>query len=202
MEKQLGNYLFNGNIRLYAVLDGASIPDLPARLYDLRPPHVCLYRGELEPDLAEVAPYLVNLVPGADFTNWLLDNCWGKHWGIFAQTQFSLVEVRKHFRRFLTVHDESGNPMLFRYYDPRVLNKFLPVCKADELAQIFERVVTFFAESDDAKELLSFKFENNALVQTNFSEPPAQPQFQQNIYGDFRQPIYQPTATTGFNNYA
>jgi len=47
--------------------------------------------------------------------------------------------MRQHFRRFITVHDESGKPLLFRYYDPRVLRTFLPTCNAKELAEIFGR---------------------------------------------------------------
>lgn len=46
---------------VFAVLDGATVPDLPATLTSLRAEYRCLYRGELQPDMAEVAPYLVLL---------------------------------------------------------------------------------------------------------------------------------------------
>ncbi|WP_295456225.1 DUF4123 domain-containing protein [uncultured Thiodictyon sp.] len=47
--------------RLYAVLDGAAIQNLPAVLADQQLVNVSLFRGELEPELAQVAPYLVEL---------------------------------------------------------------------------------------------------------------------------------------------
>lgn len=196
MEKQLERYLLNGHSYLYAILDGASVPDLPTKMYEMRPHQICLYRGELEPDLAEVAPYLVYLMPETEFTDWVLANCWGKHWGIFVQTQFSMVEVRKNFRRLLTVHDEAGNPMLFRFYDPRVLTRFLPTCDGDDLKLFFERASAIYAESADAQELVRFQTENERLVETRCSVAIDQP----SPYGDY---IYtQPPPANGLNSYA
>lgn len=147
MKEKLEKFLFDGAGRAFAVLDGASIPDLPLKLYEMQPHAVCLYRGELEPDMAEVAPYLVELYPDTVFTDWLLtEGTTGRHWGIFARSPFSLVELRKHFRKFLTVYDEAGSPLLFRYYDPRVLVKFLPTCDAESLEKLFDRVTDFVAE--------------------------------------------------------
>jgi hypothetical protein len=174
MEEKLGQFLFSDNALVYAILDGASVPDLPMRLFEMCPPNVCLYRGDLNPDLEEVAPYLVHLVPGTRFTNWLLSECWGRHWGIFAQSPYSLIELRKHFRKFLTVHGEDGTPMLFRYYDPRVLPKFLPTCQPEEMDLIFsDKVRAYFAESDDAGELIRLQYINNELKQWRFEMKPA-----------------------------
>ena len=153
---KLTQNLFNGFDRIYAVLDGASIPDLRMKLYEMRPQHYCLYRGELEPDIAEVAPYLVRMVAGTDFSNWVLTEGWGKHWGIFAQSRYSLEEMRKHLRTFLTVHDETGKPLLFRYYDPRVLRAFLPTCNEEELKNFFGIILNFALEDENPQVMLSF----------------------------------------------
>ena len=82
-------YLFRNDQYTYAVLDGAAVPDLPVKLYEMKPPNVCLYRGELPPDLVYVAPYLVQLFPEQEFSNWLLAECWGKNWGIFVQSRMT-----------------------------------------------------------------------------------------------------------------
>ena len=71
-------------LNVYAILDGASVDGLLMRMWELRQPNVCLFPGELEPDMAEVAPYLVPLKRGEKFTTWLLSEGWGMHWGIFA----------------------------------------------------------------------------------------------------------------------
>ncbi len=72
----------DSKLNAYAVLDGASNPALLDHLYDgERPDFACLYRGELEPDIAECAPYLVRLEANTAFLNWLTSNCWGNKMG-------------------------------------------------------------------------------------------------------------------------
>lgn len=167
MRAKLEQFLFVERTRAYAVLDGAAIPDLPLRMYETQPRAICLYRGELAPDIAEVAPYLVELFPADAFTDWLLDEIGGggKNWGIFARSRYSLTEVRKHFRKFLTVYDAAGNPLLFRYYDPRVLRKFLPTCDAESLSAMFAGVTSYLAENG-ATEFLRFEQDNGKLNST------------------------------------
>ena len=46
---------------VYAILDGASVPELPQTLERFEVESECLFRGDLEPGLALVAPYLVRL---------------------------------------------------------------------------------------------------------------------------------------------
>lgn len=167
MKRQESQYLFRENKRTYAVLDGASVPDLPLKLHEMKPENICLYRGELPPDMLYVAPYLVRLLPGADFTNWILTECWGKHWGIFAQSSTTLTEMRKHFRSMLTVYDENGKPLLFRFYDPRVFLTYIPTCNTEELETFFGKVDYYFAESDEGTKLNRFQFLKNALKKTS-----------------------------------
>ncbi len=131
------------------MLDGASVPDLPMKFYEMRPPHFCLFTGDLEPDMEHVALYLVRLLPKTPFTEWLLQDCWGKHWGIFAHSRHTVIEMRKHFRSLVTVYNERGNPMIFRFYDPRVMQKYLLTCNAAELKTFFGGVDAYFAESED-----------------------------------------------------
>lgn len=159
----LKRHLFgDAGTKLYAVLDGASVPGLLPKLHALQPEHVCLYRGELEPDLAECAPYLVHLQPDHEFTKWVLTNGWGKHWGIFAVTDADLKDLRKHFRTFLRVKSPEGKTLYFRYYDPRVLRVYLPTCNRGETEVIFGPVTSYLCEDEDPKGLLSFRRENGA----------------------------------------
>jgi len=66
----LKNLLFNEQpATVFAILDGASVGGLPANLASFSPQHICLHRGELDPDLAEVAPYLAILERDAPFTD-------------------------------------------------------------------------------------------------------------------------------------
>ncbi len=172
MKQKLSEYLFRKNSYTYAVLDGAAVPDLPVKLHEMRPPHICLYRGELPPDLIYVAPYLVQIMPGLEFTDWLFAECWGKHWGIFAQSRLTMTGMRKHFRSLLTVYDETGKPLLFRYYDPRVFLTYVPTCNAAELELFFGKVNYYFAESGDATALQRYNFSKTELKKTTLDINP------------------------------
>lgn len=153
----LKTHLFNDRYaNAYAVLDGASITKLPHKLYQNRPEHVCLYRGELEPDLAEVAPYLIRLEQNSPFTEMLIEEGWLKHWGIFLTSYANLTVVRQHLRKFLMVRHPDGRALYFRFYDPRVLKIFLPSCTKDELEQFFGPVKQYLAEDEDTSQCLSF----------------------------------------------
>ncbi|MDD2735376.1 MAG: DUF4123 domain-containing protein [Desulfuromonadaceae bacterium] len=151
--------------KVFAILDGASVPSLIPNLATFEPEYICLYRGELEPDMAEVAPYLVILERESDFTKWLLSNGWGEHWGIFGVTQADLPTLRKHFRKFLMVYDESGKSLYFRYYDPRVLRVYLPTCNAGELKTVFGPVLSYLVEDEEVKVGRKFVFVGNGLVE-------------------------------------
>ena len=145
------------DINAYAVLDGASNPALLDHLQADQPEFVCLYRGELAPDVAKCAPYLIRLVQGTPFAQWIIDNCLGKHWGIFALSRADQRGLRQHFRKFNMVYDPDGNrSLLFRYYDPRVLRIFLPSCDKKQMAEFFGPVDAFFAEAEGGDGYLRF----------------------------------------------
>jgi hypothetical protein len=165
VEKISQTLFTQSRFHVYAVLDGASIPDLLMKLYNEKPDYFCLYRGELEPDMEEIAPYMIRLEPDTSFTNWLLKEGWGQHWGIFAFSKRSPRTIRKHFRSFMIVHDGDGKPFYFRYYDPRVLRRYLPTCNDDDLKIIFGPVDSYFIEAEKAQTLLQFRNNDGTLEQ-------------------------------------
>lgn len=136
------------DLQTFAILDGASVPELLDHLYteEDRPQFACLYRGNLEPDMAEVAPYLVCLEPGHEFTEWLVSEGWGKHWGVFVRTSASMKVLQRHLRKFLRVKDPEGNTLVFRYYDPRVARVFFPTCNKEEIQQLFGPIENWVVE--------------------------------------------------------
>jgi hypothetical protein len=157
LRQAVARHLFaERELNTYAILDGAAVPGLLDRLAADSPEHVCLYRGEMQPDLAECAPYLVVLKENSGFTNWVFQECWGKHGGIFALAPTDLKDTRKHFRTFLIVKDPDGKQLYFRYYDPRVLRIYLPTCNPEETAAVFGPVRHYLLEDENPAILLRF----------------------------------------------
>ncbi|MFZ1324919.1 MAG: DUF4123 domain-containing protein [Candidatus Contendobacter sp.] len=147
------------NANVYAILDGASVPELPQTLARFEVEADCLFRGELEPDLAQVAPYLAKVRFDDPFTDWLLQEGWGRNWGVFALSQADLRALRMHLRTFLKVYGPDLQPLYFRYYDPRVLRVYLSTCNAQELRTVFGPVLRYIVEDEDPTGLLTFRLE-------------------------------------------
>ena len=68
---------------VYAVVDAARDARVLALLREGSLPHDCLYEGPVSRELLDVAPYLVSLRPEERSTRVLLENAWGRAWGIF-----------------------------------------------------------------------------------------------------------------------
>ena len=155
--------LFNANTRLYCVLDGVMVPDLPIKLREAQVPHHSILTGEMTPDVMHAAPYLAYLSPDSKFADWVLLEAFGKSWGIFFHSYRSMLEMRRHFRALHNAFDERGNPLKFRYYDPRVFRAFLPTCNAGEMKTLFGDVERFFVESKDVGVILQYQISNGNL---------------------------------------
>jgi hypothetical protein len=148
---------------VYAILDGASVPELPQNLARFGVAAECLFRGELGPDMAQVAPYLAVAPPNHPFTEWLLQEGWGQHWGVFVISQANLRTLRMHLRTFLKVYGPDLKPLYFRYYDPRVLRVYLPTCNDQEARTIFGPVLRYIMEGEDSATLLKFRLEEGII---------------------------------------
>lgn len=133
---------FAGEQRLYAVLDACDAPAIQTKVAELGPARaLCLFRGEVAPDILEVAPYLTRM--DRTLLQWLVETVWSEPWGIFVVAKLDAEVVRKHLRRFLIVKDEAGEAMYFRYYDPRVLPSFAASSNREEWAEFLGAVTAY-----------------------------------------------------------
>ncbi|HYH16507.1 MAG TPA: DUF4123 domain-containing protein [Flavisolibacter sp.] len=122
-----------------------------------------LYKGGLEEDLVDVAPYLCTLQSTTEFKNLYKLNGWGNAWWVLLKTELSFDKIYKHFRKFLLVKTEDGQELYFRFYDPRVLRIFLPTCDSNQLKEFFGPIEYFICEDEDPTYGLIFSLANNQL---------------------------------------
>lgn len=163
-EKLFEGLLAEEGEEVCAMLDGASVPGLLERMdSDASLEVECLFRGELEPDMAEVAPYLVKLELESEFTEWVVGTGWGQHWGTFVTSRQGFRKLRNHLRALTLIYRRDGTPLYFRYYDPRVLRIFLPTCSPAQLKQMFGPVDAFLAESEAGDAVSIYRLNGEAL---------------------------------------
>jgi hypothetical protein len=128
--------------RLFSVIDATDTPEVPRRAAALgEAAAISLYRGRAEEELFAIAPYLFRV--DLETLDWIVGDLWPTPWGMFALADQPLDTLRLHFRRFLTVEAPNGESWYFRFYDPRVLPKYLATCTAGEVTEFFGPVRAF-----------------------------------------------------------
>ncbi len=139
---------------LFAVLDAARDDRILEIVRESVEEYRSLYEGIQGEALADVAPYLVALPRAARLLGRLVEEGWGKRWGIYLVSERPFDEVRTHLRRFLMVVNEADEKRLyFRYYDPCTLRVFLPSTTARQAAELFGPILAFFTEGQSGEVL-------------------------------------------------
>jgi hypothetical protein len=149
---------------VYAIFDGAIVDELPAKLDQSGLQHVCLFPGQLDPELAAVVPYLVALEDDNPLTQEAIEAGWMAHWGVYIQSpkEVDFRAMRQHFRPILKVRGPVGEMMYVRYYDPRVLRVVLPTMDVSQRRAFYGPVTCVFTESEAAAVALRFDAVNGA----------------------------------------
>lgn len=127
----------DASLQVYAVLMGARIPDLLARLAGADVvDHDCLLPGALEPELQARAPYLVQLKREAEFTDWLLFQASAGlgDWGVVVQSPAKRLVLRGHLRGLLQARLPEGQRIDLDWMDAPILQALLPLFDAAGLA--------------------------------------------------------------------
>lgn len=123
---------------------------------------ISLFTADPDSELHEVAPHLV--IPrgtGPFIRTWA--SLWGESTGFLFASDAPVHKVRTHLRRFLMVGAPGGERVYFRFYDPRVLRAFLPVCTPEEVATFFGPIVEIACEDVDPTHLLRFTHDAGKL---------------------------------------
>lgn len=155
--KKVLSLLYGDGQPVYAVLDAAREDRLPAFLKAYSVEHFSLYEGDTGEQMKDVAPYVALLPKKSQLLPLLMKEGWGKSWGIYLNSDVDLTKVREHLRRLLTVKDEDGHLLYFRFYDPRVLRVFIPTCTPEENKDFFGPISRFVVEGDDLDQPVQFR---------------------------------------------
>jgi hypothetical protein len=149
---QLHRFAANGY--LFALLDGTDQILVPQKAKLLGPTKaVSLFTGTANEWYWAVAPYLFQV--DSELLDWIAQKLWKEPWGIFAMSKANLEDLRVHFKKFLMVKLPDGKQWLFRYYDPRILQAYLPTCEPWELQKFFGPVRAFATADDDEQKLMT-----------------------------------------------
>lgn len=170
-KKQLWKTLFRPDpdgepYQLYALLDGASVRQLPDYLEDEDAEHAPLLPLKTgEPEEVTRAAYLARVEPDSAVSEWLASDGWNRHWGIFICCPLGtdMDELLGHLRDLAQVRLPDGRIVFFRFYDPRVWRPFATTCDSTQLKHLFSLPVIYACESEDGTALLMDRMKNGAV---------------------------------------
>ena len=149
---------------LFALLDAAKDSQILELLQRLdQTDYQSLYEGKTAEQLAGFAPYLVSLSANTSFLEKLVETGWGESWGLYLTSEQPFSIIRQHLRELLVIKNQSGKQLYFRFYDPRVLRKFLPTCAPEQLKAFFGPIQFFFIEGVDKDQMLQFQWQPTGL---------------------------------------
>jgi len=130
--------------RLFALLDGARVPNLSLMLRELDVPALGLYRVGADEALGHVMPSIARVSLPGPLPLWLTVGAEMLESTVFVVATASLEELQTHFRRLLLVQDPRGARNYLRFYDACVLPPLLEGSTEVERARIFGPVEAFF----------------------------------------------------------
>lgn len=126
-----------------------------------------LYLGTRFAGLLEVSPFIVATSESDPFARWLYehfkDGGRGHNWGCFWVCPEGPATVAAHFRKWITIYDDIGAEVFFRFYDPDVLPSFVDALNAHERSLFFGPVRALMTRQP-GKDLLTARVRRDPAV--------------------------------------
>ena len=125
-------------MRTYLVADAHAFPDWQSVQQSLTFPHRCLFTGEAGENLGHLAPHLIELAEGDEFTRRLFTflegvnekaslHHWHRPFGLILRSREGAEALFRHLRHFTKLQDEAGVWHFRRFWDARHSYYWLPL---------------------------------------------------------------------------
>ena len=111
----------------FGVIDLALAAALRSKVISLKEPFGCsLLDADTYLDVVPVGPWLIDLDKCSDLRRIWMAQVRDVEWGYTIQTTLQLADLRRHLRKFALAEIEGQpKPVLFRYFDARIIRAFL-----------------------------------------------------------------------------
>ncbi|MFL4470125.1 DUF4123 domain-containing protein [Tateyamaria armeniaca] len=111
----------------FGVIDLASAVPLRSKVVRLEPPMACsLLDASTYLDVVPVGPWLIDLDKCSELRRIWVKQVRNVEWGYTIRTSLNIADLRRHLRKFAMADVEGQpKPVLFRYFDARIIRAFL-----------------------------------------------------------------------------
>lgn len=122
-----------------------------------------LFKGTKDEVIMDVSPWLL-LIDDKLKENLSNETDVSMHFTLQVEAEGDIHRVATHFKKFI-YQTIDGREYFFRFYDARVLKKYLPTCDEDQLIAFFGPIKYLMAEGDTDGELVQYSLEGGMLKQ-------------------------------------
>lgn len=153
------------NLHTYAIVNGAGNDDVLMNLVSLEPEHRILFDGDDADKLEEAAPWLVKIIQDEPFTEWLLEECFGKRLVLFLQSPEEIERLTAHFKTYTKIEfPDKQNPDnwqmgYFSFYDPSIFPTWVKSLNQEEALQFCSPLHNVWYEENEQLNLFYLKNE-------------------------------------------
>ncbi len=123
------------------------------KLQDMYPLHQSLFKGTKDEMLFDVAPYIFQvddeLYNKCSELSISLERC------LLVDSEKDIQKISDHFRKFI-YQTINKREYFFRFWDGRVLQKFLPTCEENQLILFFNGVRSYGVLANGRQTSFSF----------------------------------------------
>lgn len=165
--------------RTYAVLDAAvwknNGRDLRSELESFKLCWRCLFKGEVEEENKDVAPYLVDISweyckPDNLFTfhKLLFEKFWQTNTGIFFKTDQSMDEVWASLRKFTRIRDIDDKWFYLRFWEPEYFLYFFTFMKNTVMIRALEKIPLFVMQIAGSAVSIKPDFDKITVLEKNY----------------------------------
>jgi len=134
---------------LYAIFDAARDPLVLELLKEAACHQLSLFDGDTRVRMADAAPYLVQIPQNSPALELLVRASWGKGWASFLASELDFMAVRAQLRRSLMAQLPTGEIGYLRFFDPSILQTFLPASNAKEVREFSAGITEFIVEQNE-----------------------------------------------------
>jgi hypothetical protein len=163
----------SGQAILYGVLDCAIDPALHEHVARLEPEQAACLFERVAPEVKRVSPHVVELAPADPLSKAWRAQGWGRNWGVLFSSLADLRTVKLRLKRFTQARLPDGSgPVLFRFWDPRVLRSYLPLLESADVPAWFTDIDRWIVPTEDGAGSIRFSNHGGA-VHAEPGPPPA-----------------------------
>jgi pSer/pThr/pTyr-binding forkhead associated (FHA) protein len=111
------------------------------------------------------SPFLVLVPPQSQLLDVLIKDGWNHGWGFYFTASIGFENALWHWRSFVTLRNANGQPVTFRFWDPRVMRAVVPAMTPSEATGFFGLISRFIVEGDQPELAVEFSLADRGVYQ-------------------------------------